>query len=86
MSRPSRLKWRHLFVLGGTAYVYFVLFPGDLEAMLKPLETILGVTQAAPFGLYLVIAIGVGGAFALKWRRAHDQRGVASTPPRRGMT
>lgn len=41
------------------AYVYFVIFPGDLAAVLAPASQVLNLSTAVSPWLYVVIAVAI---------------------------
>jgi hypothetical protein len=56
LSRHPLARWTLLAVL---VFVYFVLYPQDLSALLTPLERVLAVSTAVSPWLYGVIGIAI---------------------------
>jgi hypothetical protein len=54
----SRHLAARLVLVGVIAFVYFVLFPGDLPPLLHPIERALNVSNAVSPGLYAVLGVG----------------------------
>ncbi len=50
---------RRLMILAGVVLAYFVIFPGDLSAVLAPAREVLFLTQAVSPWLYVAIAAGL---------------------------
>jgi hypothetical protein len=46
-------------VLGVLAFVYFLLYPQDLAAVLRPVEQVLGLSTAVSPWLYGVVAVAI---------------------------
>jgi phosphate/sulfate permease len=65
----DRLSARVL-VLAALAFAYFVVFPGDAEAVTGPIAVVLRLTQAVSPWLYAMIAVAIfSGAMVRTWRR-----------------
>jgi hypothetical protein len=66
---------RILTALGALAFVYFVLYPEDVKAVLAPIASVIELSQTVSPWLYLVIAVGiVAWAVVRVWgRRAPDR-------------
>ena len=45
--------------LGALVFVYFVVFPEDLKALISPVATVLELSHSLSPWLYLVIAVGI---------------------------
>ncbi len=48
-----------LAALGVLAFVYFIVFPEDMKAILAPLAAVLELSQSLSPWLYMVIAVGI---------------------------
>lgn len=60
-------------VLGALAFVYFVMYPEDVKAILAPVAAVLELSQTPSPWLYLVIAVGIvvwGGVRVLARKNA----------------
>jgi hypothetical protein len=56
MARPAAARLALLGVLVGA---YFVLYPEDCTAVLRPIEKVLGVSYAVSPWLYAVLGVGI---------------------------
>lgn len=61
---------RIVATLGVLAYVYFVMYPEDVRAILAPIAAVLELSQSPSPWLYMVIAVGiVAWAIVRAWGR-----------------
>lgn len=71
-------------LLAAVALAYFVIYPGDLAAVIAPVVNVLGISQAVSPWLYAVVAVGmVCWTVARIWggkRIAGTEREVPPTP------
>jgi hypothetical protein len=76
------LRRAEIIVLSAAFFVYFVVYPADLAALLAPMERLLAVSNAASLGLYGVIAVALlAWAMVRIWGTKSANSTVATTPP-----
>ncbi len=64
-------RWLRVFgLLLVLLFVYLIVFPDDIPALIAPLERVFGLTGAVAFGAYMVIAVAIfSWAIVRAWRR-----------------
>lgn len=84
-SEPAARRAR-LLTLAGAVLAYFVVFPGDLAAIVTPVESLLGLSRSIAPGLYALIVAGVLAWAALRiWGPSRTAPTTLVAPPPREL-
>jgi hypothetical protein len=60
--------------LGTAAFIYFVIFPQDLDSVMSPVENVLAVSAVVSPWLYGVIGLAIGAWVVIRvWGRTEVQ-------------
>lgn len=80
--KPAVLRW---LLLGAVALAYFAFFPGDLAALVGPVEKVLGMSQAVSPWLYALAGVAIICSTLVRiWggrRTAAAERQTSPPPP-----